>query len=146
MLGVSGIMLDTQPMWSPSVWTTALKVSYPVWGPLALWLVSFYTALLFLSSPPSLAPSILNFLPLSFSLSSLLFSLSPNIWRRQLSKNCSDLGTRGFVGWYMAGHGQGGLSGCWVPGTGEPALFALPGSVRAELRGGGTLQGRGDAS
>lgn len=44
----------------------------------------------------------------------------------------------------MAGHRQGWLNGCWVPGIGEPALFALPGTVRTELSR--TPPGRGDSS
>ena len=147
---MSGVVLDAQHMLLPSIYTTVLKatqpvhVRYPVQGP---WLlcqsVSTLCPYSFLSSslPSSLTPS-LHLSPL------LLFTLFPNIRKGQLSKYWEQketfLGTSCFVVWYMAGHRQGWLNGCWVPGIGEPALFALPGTVRTELSR--TPPGRGDSS
>lgn len=129
----------------PSVHTAALKTT---------WLVHIYPQFKITSSSAGHFPhsiSILSYsLPFSISPPSFFLSvsffctfypLSPNTWRRQLSKNWEQKETVLILAPDALSIGtcrpwQGWLYGCWAPSTVEPALFVLPGTVWAEPREG----------
>lgn len=133
----------------PAVYVKALKATRPMQvnpqgqvPKLLCWSVSFNTLPLFF--PFFFPPFLFNSLPPSFSLlcslSLSLSSLSPQIYE---AGDCLRIGSKRkqFQSWHQmlcrlvpGGHRQGWLSGYWAPGISVPAVFALPGTVRAELR------------